>query len=60
MNETSDRLQRLAMEVGRLGVRWVLTVPPPGDPEWVVRLGQIEVVADTLDGVLDLALGELS
>jgi len=60
MNETSDRLQRLAVEVGRLGVPWALMVPPLGDPEWVVRLGKVEVVADTLDGALDLALGELS
>lgn len=59
-----EKFEWLACAVGALGLPWRMTVPPPGDPEWVISLGKgksrVEVVADTLDGVLGLALEELS
>ena len=63
-SSTADRLQRLSAAVALAAVPWALLVPTdPDDAEWIVKLGRsrsrIEVVADTLDGVLDLALGEI-
>jgi hypothetical protein len=59
-----EKFEWLAQAVGELGMLWRMTVPPPGDPEWVISLGKgkgrVEVVADTLDVVLGLALEELS
>lgn len=59
-----EKFELLAQAVYGRGSPWRMTVPPPGDPEWVICFGKgdsyVEVVADTLDAVLGLALEELS
>ena len=51
------RLRTLAAAVHARGLRWALLVPTePGDAEWVVRLGRVEVVAETLERALEVAV----
>ena len=65
---TQDRLVRLSSEVARLGMGWRMTVPMDrADDEWVIHLagvpGQppvVDVVANTFDDALDVAIGTLS
>jgi len=67
--DAAQSLRALAVAVAARGLRWALVVPTePGDDEWVVRLrrvgstsplGQIEIVADTLERALEIAASEV-
>lgn len=70
---TQDRLVKLSSEVQRLGLKWALNVPTDetvADSDgWAISLrglaGQpahvkvVEVVSDSLDGALDMAIDVL-
>lgn len=60
MSTVSEQLVRLAALVQERGERWALFVPTEGDDEWVIRVGEIDVVDATLEGALALAIDHLS